>query len=213
MKQDSLRRLTRLLGVPVIAFGVALSGSSAAHAEEIVLKDLIEGVLAEHDRVKAGEARLEASEKDAVAAAGGWTPDITLTTSYGFERQNNASGSDTSMPPREASASLSQTLWDFGGTDAAIDRAELTRRQAEYTLESTRQTMMVEAINAYLELARSRRVIGFAQGSVDNLKRQLDLENTRIEHGAGVSTDCRRSHSWPAQCRDWSRRRAPWPAP
>jgi len=183
------RRLTPVLCLSMALGGLVVSGSPTSAQEALSLHDLVSRVVSDHVRIKAGESRVEASRKDEDAAGGGWAPDVTLTTSYGFERQNNASGSDTSMPPREGSLSLSQTLWDFGSTNAAIDRAELLRQQTEHTLESTRQNLMVEAINAYLELSRARRVMGFAQGSVENLKRQLDLENTRIERGAGVSTD------------------------
>lgn len=174
--------------VSLAAFALTASVSVNA-AETVSLPDIIAEIMVDNVRVQGGEAGVEAARQDAAAALGGWTPDITLSTSYGYEHQNNATGSDTSMPPRDASVSVSQTLWDFGGTAAALERAELLRVQAENTLAATRQTLMLDGIRAYLELSRTRRVMSFAQGSVDNLKRQLDLENTRIERGAGVSTD------------------------
>jgi len=139
--------------------------------------------------MKAAAADVDAAELDRDAADDGWLADVSVSTSYGYESQNNASSNDTSMPPREASLTVTQLLWDFGATNSTIDRADLTRHQSKYTYEATRQSLILESVSAYLELARAKKIKGFALGSVENLKRQLDIENTRIERGAGVSTD------------------------
>ena len=153
------------------------------------LHELIAAVVADHVRMKSAEADVDSADLDREAAADGWTADVSVSTSYGYEKQNNATSRDTSAPPREASLTVTQLLWDFGSTNATMDRAEMTFLQAGYTYEATRQSLILEAVTAYLDLARAKKIKGFAQGSVDNLKRQLDIENTRIERGAGVSTD------------------------
>ncbi len=162
---------------------------SANAAADGLRADVIE-MLAEHKRVEAARLDLEAAKQRSTAAGGAWYPTLDATTSYGWEDQNKGQGSDdTSMPPRVLELSLTQLIWDFGATDAAVDRAKIEVAQAQQTLLSTRQNVALEGITAWFNVVRQRKLVQFNGGSVDNVKRQMSLEDARVQRGSGLATD------------------------
>jgi len=154
------------------------------------LSQEISVLLKTHDRVKAAIADVQAAEQTAIAAKGDWYPTFDATGSWGYERQNKPSGTaDTAMPPKELNLSLTQQLWDFGSSNASIKSANLTVDQAQATLEATKQGLMFEAVSAYLNVIKAKRLLDFSDGSVANIKRQAELEDARVQRGSGFSTD------------------------
>lgn len=168
--------------------GALIIAPNAVRSAE--LKSTIEQLLDDHKRVAAAQADLNAARQRSEAAAGDWYPTFDATTSYGYEEQNKGQGSDdTSMPPRVLELSLSQLIYDFGATEAAIDRSRVEVTQATHTLESTRQELSLEALNAHLNVLRQRKLLRFNQGSIANVKRQMQLEDARVQRGSGLATD------------------------
>ena len=80
-------------------------------------------------------------------------------------------------------------LWDFGATNSTIRTAGLVVVQAEVGLNAARQNILLRAVTAYVNILRSQEVLKFAERSEVNIKRQTELENARVERGAGLSTD------------------------
>ncbi len=143
-----------------------------------------------HSRIKAAEADLRNAEESAAAAVGGWQPNLSVTSGYGYENQQKGnSTADTSLPTRDLSVSIEQLLWDFGSTDASIERARLAYMQARFNLTATRQSLVLEGVTAYLDVIRQHKLVQFARASVENIKRQAELEDSRVSRGSGFSTD------------------------
>lgn len=165
-----------------------MSPTQSIHAAE--LKPTIEQLLNDHKRIAAAAADLEAAKQRSKTAVGDWYPTLDATTSYGYEEQNKGKGTDdTAMPPRVLELSLTQLIYDFGATEASIDRSRVEVTQATHTLESTRQGLSLEALNAHLNVLRQRKLLRFNQGSIANVKRQMQLEDARVQRGSGLATD------------------------
>ena len=120
---------------------------------------------------------------------GDWYPTLSQTANAGYERQQNDNASDTSTGFNEYDISLSQLLWDFGSTNAAVDKARLQVEGARYGLIETRQALILEAISAYMNLIRAHTGVQFAKDSEDNIRRQTGLEEAMVTLGSGFSTD------------------------
>lgn len=138
----------------------------------------------------AAQADLTAAEEQVSVAWGDWYPTFDATANIGHEKRVKPSGSDdTDMVPRNVDLSLTQKVWDFGSTNSAIRRAKLSVHQSRATLDSTRQTLLLEGLTAHINVIRAQKLLSFAEGSVANIKRQAELEDARVQRGSGFSTD------------------------
>ena len=154
------------------------------------LYESLQTLVKNQKQIKAAEARLEAAKERAEAAWGAWYPELSVTANWGREKQNKDTGTaDTEEHPRELDISITQQVWDFGSTNAAIKSAQLGIERARTNLVSTRQALVLQGIEAHLNLIRADKILGFANGSVANIKRQAELEDARVQRGSGFTTD------------------------
>jgi adhesin transport system outer membrane protein len=173
-----------------VATAVAVAFAFTAPVRAETLYDSIQSLAKNQKQIKAAEADLDAAKERAAAAWGDWYPQLSLTANWGREKQNKSTGTaDVEEHPREVDLTLTQQLWDFGSTNAAIQSAELSVDRAGTNLISTRQALILQGIEAHLNLIRADRVLGFAKGSVGNIRRQAKLEDARVQRGGGFTTD------------------------
>jgi len=180
------QRFHRLL--TAIVFGAtAMLCAPALQAE--TLENLIMTAVEKHDRVRAAKRDVEAARQRAREALGDWYPVLTPTANYGWERQYKFEADNTSTAFEEFDLSMKQLLWDFGKTNATVEKARLTVETSQASLKTVRQNLLLEAVTAYVNLIRSQESLEFALQSESNIREQTELENARVETGAGLSTD------------------------
>ncbi|MDA0998455.1 MAG: TolC family outer membrane protein, partial [Proteobacteria bacterium] len=150
-------------------------------------------VIENHDRLKAAKAKLTTARNKAREALGGWFPTIDQTANFGHEAQNNDASRDTRIGFSEYDISLKQLLWDFGSTNAGVEKARLQVEEAQFTLRSTRQSLILESITAYMNLIRQHKVLAFARESESNIRKQTGLEEAQVEIGSGFKSDVLRA--------------------
>lgn len=184
----ALKQYTKLTALSLLAGGCILAyAPSASHAEG--LETLLPYVIENHDRVRASKSSLSAARNRAREALGGWYPTLSQTANVGHETQENDGGGDTRTGFSEYDFSLTQLLWDFGSTNATIDKARLEVEAARFDLIETRQSLILEAITAYMNTIRSNAALGFAKESEENIRKQTGLEEALVILGSGFSTD------------------------
>ncbi|MCH7937628.1 MAG: TolC family protein [Proteobacteria bacterium] len=175
----------------VIAFFVATGLlASAPGADAATLAELLPVLVKNQKQIKAKENAVEAARELLKAARGVWYPELNVVGNWGKEKQNNTTGTaDTEEVPRELDIKVTQMIWDFGANNASIRIAELDLETAEIDLILTRQALILQGIEAYLNVIRAKKVLGFSRGSVANIKRQATLEDSRVQRGGGFTTD------------------------
>ncbi|MBT6095157.1 MAG: TolC family protein, partial [Rhodospirillaceae bacterium] len=172
------------------AIAFALFGLLAAHeADAQSLGSLVPDVAAQHDRIIGARADVRAAQNRAREALGDWYPVLEPTATHGYENIENPHDSDTSLPFSEIDLSLTQLLWDFGATNAAVEKTRLELVEARANLTGAEEDLLQEAVEAYVNLYRTSRVLEFARRSKDNIRKQTGLEEARVETGGGLSTD------------------------
>lgn len=184
----ALKQCIKLSALSLLAGGCMLVyAPSTSHAEG--LETLLPYVIENHDRVRASKSSLAAARNRAREALGGWYPTLSQTANAGHETQENDGGADTRTGFSEYDFSLTQLLWDFGSTNATIDKARLEVEAARFDLIETRQSLILEAITAYMNTIRSNAALGFAKESEGNIRKQTGLEEALVGLGSGFSTD------------------------
>ena len=158
------------------------------------LLDEVTALLNTHERIKAAEADLDAARANLEVARGGYYPTASITANIGNEKitthtPTTQTFTTTSYRQREVDLSLTQTVYDFGATDATVDGGALAVDQATATLELARQGILLEALSAQLNLASAKRVLDHQTQSEASIQRQTELEDARVQRGSGFSTD------------------------
>lgn len=160
----------------IINFGFAmLVGMSpfigAAPVAAQALESLLPKLLESHDRIIARKADARAARNRARKALGDWYPTLDTTINHGYENIENPHSTDDSLPFQEIDLSLTQKLWDFGVTSAAVEKARLDLAESEIKLLDARDDLIQEAVEAYVNLSRAYKVLEFARRSKDNIQK------------------------------------------
>ena len=183
MRVSNLRKM----GVAgVVAAALFCPPSASGEPLTVLLPDLLKA----HNLAQAAEADLKAAQERIRASMGGWYPQLNVTAHYGHEEQNKPTGTDdTNFVARNLTISVTQLRWDFDLTSSTVRAARLTRDTANATLEAARQNVQLRGIVAYLNVLRAAEIVEYAKRSEENIKRQAELEDARVQRGAGFSTD------------------------
>ncbi len=180
--------LVRNLVISILALTVL--GSTSFDVRSETLKESLQTLVKTHKRVLAATANYNKSKEDAEAAWKDWHPNASATANIGRESRNKPSGSDsTSLIPRNLEFTLTQKVWDFGATNAAIRSAKLASDKSFLELSGTIQGIVLEGVQAHLNIIRTHKLLEFAESSAANIKRQAELEDARVQRGSGLSTD------------------------
>ncbi len=176
-------------GAAIATMVLVMAASHGAGVRAQSLQESLALIIQDHKRIRAAEADVLSARETAIASLGGWYPTFDVTAFYGLEEQRKPDARDTKFYPRQMDVKLTQLLWDFGANNGAIRAAERTYDQAQATLTSTRQALILEGVTAHVNLIRANELLRFALMSEENIKRQTELEDARVQRGAGFSTD------------------------
>ena len=163
----------------------ALPGAHAAPLREELTR-----LLQTHPRLRAERHAVGSAVQRVREAFSGFLPKITLSGDIGPERVDTPVRSETdTLYRRKATLSVTQTLFDGRGTPRTHEAARLRVEAARHRLDATRQSLLFEGISAYFNVLRGTAQIAIAKQSEGVIKRQLDLEDERVERGGGIEVD------------------------
>lgn len=173
----------------LMSFSVGIQAHAASLETELSL------MLAEHPQLRAAIETSKGAEKNIGVQGAGNLPTVEFNSDYGYEwitnpteRSANAKG-DSSMMRQVAGLTVTQNLFDGFATESAVKTAEIGKKESKTTEESTRQSLIFEGISAYLEVLKQVRRINSALENEANIKRQMELEDERVQRGSGIGID------------------------
>jgi adhesin transport system outer membrane protein len=178
-------------------FGVALILAIASlrlAAAEPLLSELA-GLLETNPEIKARQHAVDSAREGISKAYAGYLPKLEAKAAVGpqyikspLAGSDDGSGSYSSVA-EVAGATLTQNVFDGFATPAAVRGARLNVEVAEYALAGVRQTVLLDGIKAYIEVLRQRQLLALARDSERTIMRQLNLEDERVQRGAGIAVD------------------------
>ena len=131
------------------------------------LYQLLPKLIVENEKVKAAELDYEAAVEVLKKAHSAYYPQITVTYGSNWEDDRTPSKSSTvgddsikndSKHGRQSSITITQMIWDFGRTSSLIDMERSKAQQTYYHLELAKEDLVIEAINAWLNLMKTYNV-------------------------------------------------------
>jgi len=175
-----------------VVFGAWLCAGGSALANP--LADELRGLLVTHPDIMAAEKALGSSREGITQLRAEYLPRVRVSADAGHQTldgpsQRAASGEPYARARETASLTITQNLFNGFATTLGVEIAELNAEIARISLEGTRQNTLLEGIRAYLGVMRQRRLIDLAAANEENIQTQLNLEDERVQRGAGVAVD------------------------
>ena len=121
---------------------------------------------------------------DAISQA--W-PQVTATA--GWNAKNDLSSNDRTSQSTSLSLGLSQLLFDGGRYGHHLNALRSETRSQQHRLVDTEQTVLLNAVTAFMNVLREELVVSLAESNVEILTEQLDATRSRFEFGALPRTD------------------------
>ena len=159
-------------------------------AKSFNLISSLKSVLNNHKLIKASQIDIRASNFRLKQAKGGYYPSFDLTANYGHEHINKyGAGNNTQLPARDATAKITQLITDFGLTDSTVKSSKLVLKQSKAIEIQIKNDLLLRALTAYLRLIQARESVRYAKESVENIKKQTELEDAAVSAGGGLTSD------------------------
>lgn len=170
---------------------LALAVLAPLPAQAKKLGELLPQLVIEHERVQAAEDRREAAYHTLEGAKAAWYPRVDLTGDVAQEDiDTTKKAQETTVLERNTQkVRATQLLTDFGLTDSIIGQNKALYDQAELNKVVARQGLILEGINAYLDVMRYSKTLAYALQAEQSIKERWEIEDSRVEKGAGLKTD------------------------
>lgn len=188
-------RFARMASTAMLAALVTLAGPASAKT----IKEAAERAVNTHPEVGQARFNKRAIEQELRGARAGYLPSIDVRGAIGHEWRNDAvtrarpRGANESgwidMNRYEAGVSLRQLIFDGFGTDSEVNRQYYRATTAQHKTADTAQVLALRAIEAYLEVQRTQRILDIVNQSLKVHQDILARVQARARGGRGPQSD------------------------
>lgn len=149
----------------------------------------------------AARAELRAVNEGVPQAISGWRPNVVLQGSVGGEATHTKFDNElieptwTTQVPRELILEIRQPIYRGGRTAAAVDSAEALVQAQRQLLKDTEQTVLLAAVQAYMNVWRDQTILQLRINNEERLRRQREAALDRFNVGEITRTDVAQAES------------------
>jgi len=169
----------------------AAAGPAAAPVGAETLRQAMAGAYKYNPRLDAERARLRATDEEVPRALSGYRPTVTGTADVAYQRQETkpSSPNDGEIHPHGYAVNASQPIFRGFRTINQVREAEATVRAGRETLRVTEQSVLLEAVTAYMDVVRDQAIVRLRENNVTVLTRELRATEERFKVGEVTRTD------------------------
>lgn len=169
----------------------------AAHAE--TLRGALSSAYKFNPEIEAERANLRATDEEVPRAKSGYRPRLEANADVGARRTKNdlVGGGSTSgtRHPRGYDVQINQNLFDGFRTTNGVNAAEATVRAGRAALHNTEQTVLLDAVSAYMNVVRDQAIVRLRENNVRVLTSNLRATQDRFNAGEVTRTDVAQSRA------------------
>lgn len=151
-------------------------------------------------------ASMRATDENVPQALSGYRPKVSVSVTGGEQTMGSTTKVTSTNPasytkqngynsPVGATITATQTLFNGFQTASKTRQAEAQVLAARATLRLTEQTVLLDAVTAYMNLLRDTAILGLQKSNVDVLQEQLRQTRDRFNVGEVTRTDVAQSES------------------
>jgi len=148
--------------------------------------------------LRAERARQRATDEQTAQALSGWRPRIDAGADVGVtdtDTDPNPGGQSGTQYPADFSITLTQPVFRGFKTVKGVKRAEATVEAGRQNLLAVEQQTLFDAVQAYMNVIRDRRILALRQRNVTVLREQLRSSQERFNVGEVTRTDVAQSRA------------------
>jgi outer membrane protein len=168
---------------------VAILATSPASAE--TLRQALASAYKFNPRLDAERARLRATDEEVPRAKSGYKPTITGSADISYQRTTTkpASPADGETHPKGYGVTATQPIFSGFRTVNSVKAAEATVRAGRESLRIVEQSVLLEAVTAYMDVVRDQAIVKLRENNVSVLTRELKASQDRFAVGEVTRTD------------------------
>ena len=190
---------------------VALMGAASPLAMNLARADTLEGALVlayqNNPSLNAQRAGTRATDENVPQALAGYRPKVNITASGGEQSLSTTTKSPVTgggsswttssgyNSPFSVGLTMTQTLFNGFQTANRTRQAEAQVLASRATLANTVQTVLLNAVTAYMNLLRDAAILDLQRRNVEVLQEQLRQTRDRFNVGEVTRTDVAQSES------------------
>lgn len=183
------------------AAAVALCCFLPAQANAESIRDALAAAYKYNPRLDAERARLRATDEEVARANSGYRPTITGNAEvnhidqstrgpiFNQGKQVGIATNRETFDPRGYSVNLVQPIFSGFRTQSQVEEAEATVRAGRETLKGVEQSVLLEAVTAYMDVVRDQAILKLRENNVTVLSRELKAAQDRFSVGEVTRTD------------------------
>lgn len=171
--------------------GNALGG--AGH--ENTMESLLASAYSKNPEINSSREALKAADESMPQAFAGYLPELRASLSNAYNKSGGSTGSKKKFYPDSQSLNLSQGIFGGGETYFAVEVAKNRILAARNELRATEQNFLLEAINTYIDLIFTKKVLILAENNETILNEQLKASKERFVIGDATRTDVAQSEA------------------
>ena len=184
-------RLAPIYGLAILSL---IAGGFALPSYAEPLRSELDLLLREHPDLRRARNDAAAARARIEEARSAYLPRFELSGDSGAERTDDTARRQAGlgaflMRRDKLTLTATQNLFNGFRDEAGIVAAELGHVEQQMSLENTRQELLFQGVNQYLEVLRNVRLIAVAQNTENTIRTQLRLEDERVQRGSGIAVD------------------------
>ena len=157
------------------------------------LYELLPSLIVDNEKVKAAEEDYNAAVDTLKSEYSAYYPQVSISIGNNWEDDrtpakgtypNNTITHDSKQGIQK-SITITQMIWDGGRTNSVIDKAKATAQQAYFRLELAKEDVVMEAINAWLNLQKAYNTHEANKKVEANAKITLQMTIEKVKKGEG----------------------------
>jgi len=163
---------------------------SAAQAES--LNEALAAAYEYNPQLDAERARLRATDEEVTRARSGFRPVITggADINYNWTKQSTSTGAlEQELKPGGYSIDAVQPIFNGFRTINSVNEQEANVRAARETLRAVEQSVLLQAVTAFMDVVRDQAIVRLRENNVNVLSRELKATEDRFSVGEVTRTD------------------------
>ncbi len=167
------------LASPVAAYGETLTGALAKAYQN-------------NSSLNSARAGVRVTDEGVAIAKSGYRPSINGQLSWTYSSTNTrtaATNVSTQSSVSSVAVSIDQSIFDGFQTTNNVRAAKSQVYAARENLRNTTQTVLLDAVQAYMNVIRNRQIAALRARNIEFLSEQLRAARVRLDVGEGTRTD------------------------